>query len=73
MLRPSKLTPSTNAVLASMFSELFPEEQVAIVRGVARIGVTDPFAQLPDMMRCALAVESTLSASSSTKESRSDP
>jgi len=29
MLKPSKLTPATNAVLASMFSELFPEEQVA--------------------------------------------
>jgi acyl-CoA reductase-like NAD-dependent aldehyde dehydrogenase len=28
MLKPSKLTPATNAVLASMFSELFPEEQV---------------------------------------------
>jgi coniferyl-aldehyde dehydrogenase len=33
MLKPSKFTPATNAVLASMFSELFPEEQVAIVSG----------------------------------------
>src|SRR5947199_33287 len=33
MLKPSKLTPATNAVLASMFSELFPEEQVATVIG----------------------------------------
>jgi coniferyl-aldehyde dehydrogenase len=33
MLKPSKLTPATNAVLASMFSELFPEEQVAMVSG----------------------------------------
>ena len=36
MLKPSKLTPATNAVLASMFSELFPEEQVqGVVRGDA--------------------------------------
>ena len=35
--------------------------------------VTDPFAQPPDMIRRALAVESTLSESSSTKESRFDP
>jgi coniferyl-aldehyde dehydrogenase len=33
MLKPSKLTPATNAVLASMFSELFPEEHVAMVSG----------------------------------------
>jgi coniferyl-aldehyde dehydrogenase len=33
MLKPSKLTPATNAVLASMFSELFREEQVTMVLG----------------------------------------
>jgi len=33
MLKPSKFTPATNAVLASMLSELFAEEQVAIVGG----------------------------------------
>jgi coniferyl-aldehyde dehydrogenase len=33
MLKPSKLTPATNAVLESMFSGLFPEEQVAMVSG----------------------------------------
>lgn len=33
MLKPSKFTPATNAVLASMLSELFTEEQVAIVSG----------------------------------------
>ncbi|MBR0751193.1 coniferyl aldehyde dehydrogenase [Bradyrhizobium jicamae] len=33
MLKPSKFTPATNAVLASMLSELFAEEQVAIVNG----------------------------------------
>ena len=33
MLKPSKLTPATNAVLAAMLSELFPPEQVTIVSG----------------------------------------
>jgi coniferyl-aldehyde dehydrogenase len=33
MLKPSKLTPATNAVLASMLGELFSEEQVAMVSG----------------------------------------
>ncbi|MVT50113.1 aldehyde dehydrogenase family protein [Bradyrhizobium yuanmingense] len=33
MLKPSKFTPATNAVLASMLGELFAEEQVAIVGG----------------------------------------
>jgi coniferyl-aldehyde dehydrogenase len=33
MLKPSKLTPATNTVLASMLSEVFPQEQVAIVSG----------------------------------------
>jgi coniferyl-aldehyde dehydrogenase len=43
MLKPSKLTPATNAVLASMFSELFPEEQVAMVSG----GDGTAFSSLP--------------------------
>src|ERR1051326_6764073 len=33
MLKPSKLTPATNAVLASMLAELFPPEQVTMVNG----------------------------------------
>src|SRR5690348_8386951 len=33
MLKPSKLTPATNAVLASMLAELFPPEQVTMVSG----------------------------------------
>lgn len=33
MLKPSKLVPATNAVLASMLSETFPAEQVTIVSG----------------------------------------
>jgi len=36
MLKPSKLTPATNAVLASMLGELFSEEQVAMVTGLRR-------------------------------------
>jgi len=46
MLKPSKLTPATNAVLASMFSELFPEEQVAIVSGDGSAFSTLPFDHL---------------------------
>ena len=33
MLKPSKFAPATNAVLASMISGIFPEEQVTIVNG----------------------------------------
>ena len=33
MLKPSKFSPATNAVLASMISEIFTEEQVTIVNG----------------------------------------
>ncbi|SEH02959.1 coniferyl-aldehyde dehydrogenase [Nonomuraea solani] len=33
MLKPSKLTPATNKVLASMLAELFPPEQVTMVNG----------------------------------------
>jgi coniferyl-aldehyde dehydrogenase len=46
MLKPSKLTPATNAVLASMFSELFPEEQVAMVSGDGSAFSTLPFDHL---------------------------
>ena len=31
MLKPSKFTPATNALLASMIGEIFPEDQVAVV------------------------------------------
>ena len=33
MLKPSKFTPATNAVIASMFKEIFPIEQVTLVYG----------------------------------------
>jgi len=33
MLKPSKFTPNTNAMIASMFSEIFPKEQVTLVNG----------------------------------------
>jgi coniferyl-aldehyde dehydrogenase len=46
MLKPSKLTPATNAVLASMFSELFPEEQVAVVDGDGSAFSSLPFDHL---------------------------
>ena len=46
MLKPSKLTPATNAVLASMFSELFPEEQVAMVSGDGTAFSSLPFDHL---------------------------
>jgi coniferyl-aldehyde dehydrogenase len=46
MLKPSNLTPATNAVLASMFSELFPEEQVAMVSGDGSAFSSLPFDHL---------------------------
>jgi coniferyl-aldehyde dehydrogenase len=46
MLKPSKLTPATNAVLASMLSELFPEEQVAMVSGDGAAFSSLPFDHL---------------------------
>src|SRR6184192_1513874 len=46
MLKPSKLTPATNAVLASMFSELFPEEQVTMVSGDGAAFSSLPFDHL---------------------------
>ena len=33
MLKPSKFTPATNAVIDAMFSEIFPKEQVTLVNG----------------------------------------
>jgi coniferyl-aldehyde dehydrogenase len=45
MLKPSEFTPATNAVLAEMLYETFPEEQVAVVSGAADIGAA--FAALP--------------------------
>ena len=31
ILKPSKFTPATNAVIAKMFSDIFPEDQVTLV------------------------------------------
>lgn len=33
MLEPSKFSPATNALIASMVAALFPEEQVTVVSG----------------------------------------
>ena len=33
MLKPSKFTPATNAVIAAMFIDIFPEDQVTLVNG----------------------------------------
>ena len=38
MLKPSELTPATTALLATMLSELFVAEQVAVVTGDAKVG-----------------------------------
>ena len=38
MLKPSELTPATSVLLATMLSELFTDEQVAVVTGDAKIG-----------------------------------
>ncbi|GGW51068.1 aldehyde dehydrogenase [Streptomyces galilaeus] len=46
MLKPSKFTPATNAVLASMLGELFPQEQVTIVSGDGAAFCTLPFDHL---------------------------
>ena len=46
MLKPSKLTPATNAVLASMLSEVFPQEQVTIVSGDGSAFSSLPFDHL---------------------------
>ena len=46
MLKPSKLTPSTNAVLASMLGELFSEDQVVLVEGDGAAFSSLPFDHL---------------------------
>jgi coniferyl-aldehyde dehydrogenase len=46
MLKPSKFTPATNALLASIIGECFPEEQVAIVSGDGAAFSTLPFDHL---------------------------
>lgn len=46
MLKPSKLTPATNAVLASMFGEIFPEERVLLVNGDGSAFSSLPFDHL---------------------------
>ncbi|MEU7748086.1 aldehyde dehydrogenase family protein [Nonomuraea sp. NPDC049158] len=46
MLKPSKLTPATNAVLVSMLAELFPPEQVTMVNGDGSAFSSLPFDHL---------------------------
>ncbi|ESY16408.1 MULTISPECIES: coniferyl aldehyde dehydrogenase [unclassified Mesorhizobium] len=46
MLKPSKLTPATNAVLASMLREIFPEQQVTLVNGDGSAFSSLPFDHL---------------------------
>ena len=45
MLKPSEFTPVTNALIAKMFGEIFPENQFAIVTGDAVVGAA--FTALP--------------------------
>lgn len=45
ILKPSELTPATTDLLKSMLSDIFPEEQVAVVTGGPEIGAA--FARLP--------------------------
>ncbi|MBT2516786.1 coniferyl aldehyde dehydrogenase [Streptomyces sp. ISL-90] len=46
MLKPSKFTPTTNALLASIVSEVFPEEQFTIVNGDGAAFSSLPFDHL---------------------------
>jgi coniferyl-aldehyde dehydrogenase len=46
MLKPSKFTPATNTLLASIVSELFPQEQVTIVSGDGAAFSSLPFDHL---------------------------
>ena len=46
MHKPSKFAPATNAVLASMISGIFPEEQVTIVNGDGSAFSSLPFDHL---------------------------
>ena len=45
MLKPSELTPRTSRALADLIADLFPEEEVAVVQGNARVG--QAFCALP--------------------------
>jgi coniferyl-aldehyde dehydrogenase len=45
MIKPSEMTPATSDLLTGMLSEIFPEEQVAVVTGGADIGAA--FSGLP--------------------------
>jgi coniferyl-aldehyde dehydrogenase len=45
MLKPSEFTPTTSALLKSMLSEIFDEDQVAVVTGDAHVGAA--FSSLP--------------------------
>jgi len=38
MIKPSEFTPATSALLAKVLSEIFPEEQVAVVTGGPEVG-----------------------------------
>lgn len=46
MLKPSKFTPATNALLAAMVSEIFPADQVTVVSGDGAAFSTLPFDHL---------------------------
>jgi coniferyl-aldehyde dehydrogenase len=46
MLKPSRSTPATNALLASMMSELFTEEEVVVVSGDGSAFASLPFDHL---------------------------
>jgi coniferyl-aldehyde dehydrogenase len=45
MLKPSEFVPATTALMASMLAATFPEEQVAVVTGDAKVG--SAFSALP--------------------------
>jgi len=45
MIKPSEFTPATSALLAKLLAGIFPEEQVAVVQGDARLGAA--FSALP--------------------------
>lgn len=46
MLKPSKFTPATNAVIATLFAEVFTPEQVALTEGDGQTFSTLPFDHL---------------------------
>jgi coniferyl-aldehyde dehydrogenase len=45
MIKPSEFTPATGALLEAMLAEVFPPEQVAVVRGDGAVGAA--FSSLP--------------------------